>query len=196
MKAELVLMGKRLDMAPRAARRWLVATIYMVLAAVLVELYLLDHWRTSGYYLIFATFLVNRFLLGGYQFGGLVKPFNERAPVRRVTPVPFVLLFGLRVWEPEPRDSELRNDEREQAQRDHAHFQAYQALIVALAPMWLLAAWAAGSSRLLAWLRARLPMTPMQLIYGLVLATIAMAITLPQSILLWTEPDMEEAEGE
>jgi hypothetical protein len=169
-----------------------VATIYVVLAAVLVELYLLDHWRTSGYYLIFATFLVNRFLLGGYQFGGLVKPFNQRAPVRRVTPVPFVLLFGLRVWEPEPRDSEWRNDEREQAQRDHAHFQAYQALIVALAPMWLLAAWAAGSARLLAWL----PMPPVQLMYGLVLATLAMAITLPQAILLWTEPDMVEATGE
>ena len=187
MKAELILMGKRWDMATQSARRWLVATIYLLLAAILVELYLLDHWRTSGYYLIFATFLINRFLLGGYQFGGLIKPFNERTPVRKITPAPFVLLFGLRVWEPEPRDTEWQNDEREQGQRDRAHYLAYQMLIFVLMPLWLAASWASHESRLLAWL----PMPSAVLVYGLVRAMIALAITLPQAILLWTEPDMD-----
>jgi hypothetical protein len=188
MKAELVLMGKRWDMAPQSSRRWLVATIYLLLAAILVELYILDAWRTSGYYLIFATFLINRFFLGGYQFGGLIKPFNQQQPVRRTPPtIRFVLLFGYHTWQPEPVRSEWLNDEREQAQRDRAHYQAYQALIVALVPLWLLASWASHSSPLLRWL----PIPPMELVYGLVLATIALAITLPQAILLWTEPDME-----
>jgi len=40
----------------------------------------------------------------------------------------------------------------------------------------------------LAWLS----FLPALLIYGVVLAAIVVALTLPRAILLWTEPDMEE----
>jgi hypothetical protein len=188
MKAELVLMGKRVDMAPQMHRRALVVLIYSALAVLMAALFTLDRWRTSGYYLVFATFLVNRLFLGGYNFGGLIKPFNGKRPQRNDAPPPFLLL-ALRVYHPQPMDNGYRSDERELQQRDRAHYLAYQALAVVLAVLWLLAGWNTFAPRLL----ARIPVSPSLLIYGVVLASIVAALTLPQAILLWTEPDMEEA---
>jgi hypothetical protein len=187
MKAELVLLGKRVDMAAQTHRRALVILIYATLAVLMATLFALDRWRTSGYYLVFATFLVNRLFLGGYNFGGLIKPFNGKAPRRSEAPPPFLLL-ALRVYRPQPMDNEYRSDERELQQRDRAHYLAYQALAAALAILWLLAGWNTFTPRLL----ARIPVSPSLLIYGVVLASIVAALTLPQAILLWTEPDMEE----
>jgi hypothetical protein len=110
-------MGKRVDMAPQAHRRTLVVFIYAALAALMAALFFADHWRATGYYLVFATFLVNRLFLGGYNFGGLIKPFNGNAPQRTQQPPPFLLL-ALRVYHPAPAESEYRSDEREFQQRD------------------------------------------------------------------------------
>ncbi|HEY1903930.1 MAG TPA: hypothetical protein VGG56_15965 [Terracidiphilus sp.] len=186
MKAELVLMGKRVDMAARTRRRALVVLIYSTLVVLMAALFVADHWRTTGYYLVFATFLVNRLFLGGYNFGGLIKPFNGKPPQRTEAP-PFLLL-AMHVYPQEPVSSEYRSDEREMQMRDRAHYQAYQALAVALAVLWLLSSWNVFRPHLLAWI----PASPALLIYGLVLATIVVTLTLPQAILLWTEPDMEE----
>jgi thiosulfate reductase cytochrome b subunit len=188
MKAELVLMGKRVDMAPQARRRALVILIYATLAMLMIGLFLADRWRTTGYYLVFATMLINRLFLGGYDFGGLIKPFNGKGPRRVEQPPPFLLL-ALRVYNPLPTTNAYRSDERELQQRDRAHYTAYKAVIFLLMPLWLLSQWATFTPRLL----ARIPVSPSLLIYGLVLASIIVALTLPQSILLWTEPDMEEA---
>lgn len=187
MRAELVLMGKRVDMAPRAHRRSLVVLIYAALAMLIAGAFFADHWRTTGYYLVFATFLINRLFLGGYNFGGLIKPFNGRAPRRVEQPPPFLLL-ALRVYHPQPMDTDYRSDERELQQRDRAHYQAYQWLAVVLAVLWALTGWNTFNPKLLAWV----PGSPALLVYGLMLATVIAALTLPQAILLWTEPDMEE----
>lgn len=186
MRAELILMGRRVDMAPQSHRRTLVMLIYAALAAAMAGLWFVDHWRVTGVYMIFATILVNRLLLGGYNFGGLVKPFSGKAPPQRIDPPPFLAL-GLRLYRPEPEENEYRNDERELQQRDRAHYKAYQGLAAGLAAMWLLADWQANAPRLLAWL----PGGPAIYLYGLVLATVVVSQTLPQAILLWTEPDME-----
>lgn len=190
MRAELVLMGKRLDMAARVHRRVLVVSIYAGLAVLMAALWSVDRWHTSGVYMIFATFLVNRLFLGGYNFGGLVKPFNGRAPQRstyRETPF---LMLALRVYQPAPDESEYRNDEREMHERDRAHYRAYQVLTIALTVLWLLADWKMKAPRLLAWM----PVSADVLLYGLVLTAIVVAVTLPQAILLWTEPDMEQTD--
>lgn len=187
MKAELVLMGKRVDMAPRTHRRALVVLIYAALTALMVGLFCADHWRTTGYYLVFATFLVNRLFLGGYNFGGLIKPFSGKPP-RDSQASPHFVLLTLRIYHREPTNSEYRSDERELQQRDRAHYQAYQALAVVLALLWLLSSWDAFRPHLLAWI----PISSSLLIYGMVLAAIVAALTLPQVILLWTEPDMDE----
>jgi len=186
VRAELILMGRRVDMAPQSHRRTLVMLIYAALAAAMAGLWFVDHWRVTGVYMIFATILVNRLLLGGYNFGGLVKPFSGKAPPQRIDPPPFLAL-GLRLYRPEPEENEYRNDERELQQRDRAHYKAYQGLAAGLAAMWLLADWQANAPRLLAWL----PGGPAIYLYGLVLATVVVSQTLPQAILLWTEPDME-----
>ena len=186
MKAELVLLGKRVDMAPRMHRRILVLLIYACFAVLMAIFWELDRWRTSGLYMIFATFLVNRFFLGGYYFGGLIKPFNGKSPRRSDAPPPFTIL-ALRMWKPAPEENEYRNDERETAQRDRAHYLAYQVLTVALALVWLMSDWMMKGTRLFAWIPIRADL----LLYGFVLSACIVAITLPQVILLWTEPDMD-----
>ncbi len=186
MNAELVFLGKRVDMAPRINRRTLVVLIYAAMAALMAGLWMIDKWHVTGVYLVFATIFVNRFFLGGYGFGGLIKPFSGKAPKRSDAPPPFLLL-ALRVYQPPAEQSEYRNDERELRQRDRAHYQAYQALSVSLVLVWLLADWKLNAPRLLAWI----PVSADMLLYGLVLATVIVSVTLPQVILLWTEPDME-----
>ena len=188
MRAELLLMGKRLDMAARVHRRALVVAIYTGLAILMAALWSIDRWHTSGMYMIFATVLVNRLFLGGYNFGGLIKPFNGKAPRRSGAPSPFLML-ALRIYIPAPDESEYRNDERELHQRDRAHYQAYLVLTIALTLLWILADWKMTAPRSLAWM----PVSADVLLYGLVLMAIVAAVTLPQAILLWTEPDMEEA---
>jgi hypothetical protein len=190
MKAELVFLGKSIDMAPRAHRRALVVLIYAGLAALMALAWVVDGWHETGVYLVFATLLVNRLFLGGYVPGGLIKPFNGKAPRRSEAPPPFLML-ALRVYQPAPEESEFRSDEREMRQRDRAHYQAYQVLAPALTVMWLLASWKLHAPRLLAWI----PASADVMLYGLVLAAVVVSVTLPQAILLWTEPDME-AEGE
>jgi small-conductance mechanosensitive channel len=188
MRAELVLMGKRIDMAPRAHRRTLVVLIYCVLAVMLACLWALDRRHTFGIYMLFATLLMNRWFLGGYNFGGLIKPFNGKGP-RRAVNSPQTLMIALRLYRLEPEESEYRNDECELHQRDRAHYQAYQAIIYILAIFWLLSGWWGNFLRFLAWM----PLSANELLYGLALAAMVTAFTLPQAILLWTEPDMEES---
>jgi hypothetical protein len=189
MRAELVLIGKRVDMAPQTHRRTLICIIYAALAALMAGLYCLDGWRTTGYYIVFLTFLINRLFLGGYNFGGLIKPFSGKPPARSEEAPPFLLL-ALRVYQPGPTDREARSDERELQQRDRAHYQAYQALACILAILWLLSGWNTFSTHLLKWI----PVSPSLLVYGVVLTAVVISLTLPQAILLWTEPDMEEME--
>jgi len=126
-----------------------------------------------------------------------VKRFDDRTPVVRKEPPPF-LLIGLRLYDPRPDDREFRNDERELQQRDHAHYLAYQVMAIALIVIWIIAylnrlrpSIVAGIS-LLAWV----PTSGADLIYGAILAAIMVSLTLPQSILLWTEPDMVEFDPE
>jgi hypothetical protein len=100
MRAELVLMGKRVDMAPRINRRALVVLIYAGLAALMGGLWMLDGWHVTGVCLWIATVLANRLFLGGYGFGGLIKPFSGQG--RSEAPPPFLLL-ALRVYQLPPR---------------------------------------------------------------------------------------------
>jgi hypothetical protein len=155
----------------------------------MAALYWLDGWRTTGYYLVFATFAVNRLFLGGYNFGGLIKPFSGKPPHRLDDPPPFLLL-ALRVYHPQQARNEYRSDERELEQRDRAHYKAYKALVSFLAILWLISGWSTFAPRLFAWL----PISPAVVVYGMVLAAVVAALTLPQAILLWTEPNMEVME--
>jgi protein-S-isoprenylcysteine O-methyltransferase Ste14 len=191
MKAEIIFFGKRIDMAAQSRRRWLVVLIYAGLMALMVIGWFLDHWRTTGTYVLFAAFLANYLFLGGNTFGGLIKPFNGKAPRQTAQPSDLQLLklylFPKLI---EPESNAFRNDERELRQRDYAHYLAFQAICVAVSLIWLVSASKISMPRLF----SLLPISTDLLLYGLALVTVLLALTLPQAILLWTEPDME-AEG-
>ena len=188
MRAEVVLLGKRVDMALRTRRRTLVVLIYAGIAAIMIGMWFVDQWRATGTYLFWATILACRLFLGGIYTGGLVKPFNGKGPKQYAAPPP-LLALKLRIYQPVLDDSNrsFRNDERELKQRDRSHYYAYQAIGMAV-----VIAWFAAYMGMLrpAWLSV-LPMTPFQLFYALTMATLMLFLTLPQCILLWTEPDME-----
>jgi len=189
MRAELTFFGHTLDMARQSRRRALVVVLYLALAVLMVALYLLTHWRGSGAYMFWAAMLACRLFLGGYYNSGLVKPFNNK-PSRQSNAAPPLLLLKLRIYQPvlSADENASCNDERELNQRDRAHYLAYQAVGVSvIIPMFL------ASLRILhPALLAFIPMTPDQMYYGLLVITLTLFLTLPQSILLWTEPDMEK----
>ena len=189
MRAELVLLGKRIDMAPQMRRRTLVIAIYTVFAALFAAFWMADQWRGSSSWIIWAAIFACRLFLGGYAPGGLLKPFNNKPPKTSEAPPPYLLL-KLRAYQPASADdSAYRNDERELHQRDHAHYLAWQAMsLTALVPMLV------ESVRhfLPSWLEAP-HMTVEQVYYGCGLVAIFLFLTLPQAILLWAEPDMEPA---
>jgi hypothetical protein len=189
MRAELAFFGTTLDMAPRRRRRALVVAIYAALAALMSVLWFLTGWRGTGAYVFWAAMLVCRLFLGGYYTRGLVKPFNGKAPQDPVMPSP-LLLLKLRIYPTVMAENEnaFRNDERELAQRDRAHYFAYQAIGVAAILPWFLASLRVIRPALTSWI----PMAPDQLYFGLLTIVLLLFLTLPQSILIWTEPDMEE----
>jgi hypothetical protein len=189
MRAELVLLGRRVDMARRTRRRALVVGIYSMLAALFVGMWFADHWRTTGTFIFWAAMLACWQVLGGYYSHGLVKPFTGKGP-RQLGQAPLLLLLKLRMYPAIAGDdvSGYRNDERELHQRDRAHYQAYQALGLAMVAVWLAAFVGMGKPQ---WMGA-IAMTPYQLFYGMMMVMFVLFLTLPQCILLWTEPDMEK----
>jgi hypothetical protein len=86
-----------------------------------------------------------------------------------------------------------RGDEREVHRRDHAHWRAYYIVGYGVLAA-LFAGYFAGPNPI----TPLLPLVPrtflVKLPQILLMATIWIYITLPQAILLWTEPDMEEAQ--
>lgn len=193
MNAELLLFGRRIDMAQRRRRRALVVVIYAALAALMAVLWYFTHWRGTGVYLFWAAMLACRFFLGGYSIGhspgGLVKPFLPPRPEKWNMPSG-VLELKLRVYRPLPQDENpaWRNDERELSQRDRAHYRAYQVIGTAIALIWLLSSLRLVIPRLFGWSAAAADQT----YCGLLLVVLVLFFTLPQAILLWTEPDMPE----
>ena len=189
MNADLYFLGRRISMASQTRRRALVAALYAALAALMGVLSVTSGWRGTGGLVIWAAIFACRFFLGGYYARGLVKPFNGKAP-REPQMAPSLLALKLRVYQPVPADdgSAYRNDERELHQRDHAHYLAFQAVGVAVCVPMFIASMRLIRPSLMSWI----PMPPDAMYYGLTLVAIILFLTLPQAILLWTEPDMEE----
>ena len=187
MRAELVLMGRRVDMARQGRRRALVVGIYAALAVLITAVWAFTRWHGGGVYVLWAVLIACRFFLGGYYRGGLVKPFQYRRPMREDA-APSPLALKLRMYRPvlDSDEAGLRNDERELRQRDRAHYLAYQAMGMTV----VLVALMASMRIVLPPLRARMGMPADELYYGLAVITLTLFLTLPQAILLWTEPDM------
>jgi len=182
------LLGKRIDMSAQRRRRWLVVVVYAGLAALMTGSWFLDHWRVSLLYLYCAAGIANSLFLGGTAFGGLIRPFKNkpRSPYTFNSPLLRILRWGFYAVS-DPEESDFHNDERELSQRDHAHYQAYRALIAGLALLWLASIEVLSTPAPFIWNS----ISAQRLLYGFVVALLVVSLTLPQAILLWTEPDME-----
>ena len=188
MNAEVVFLGRRISTARRQRRRLLVIAIYFAFVLLMAVLWTTTQWRGTGYYVIYLAILACRLFLGGSIAGGLVKPFNGKAPKQHEMPPP-LLALKLRVYQPvRAPDAAYRNDERELHQRDHAHYLAFQAVGVAVCVPMFIASMRLIRPSLMSWI----PVQPDAMYYGLTLVALILFLTLPQVILLWTEPDMEE----
>jgi hypothetical protein len=188
MRAELILFGRHVNMGAQKRRRTLVIALYVLLAVLFVVLWALTHWRGTGVWMMGAVLLACRFFLGGYYTKGLVKPFNGKPPREQAIPSSVLELKLLR-YKPvlDADEQDFKNDERELAQRNHAHYLAYQAIGVAVLVPFAYATLRSVRSNLLAWV----PLPADEVYYALLLLILLLFLTLPQTILLWVEPDME-----
>jgi hypothetical protein len=195
MKTEFVLFGRAIPMASRRRRRGLVALVYAGLAASMAGFWFLDRWSGLSIILLFCLAkMANSIFFGGIGFGGLVRPFVNRPTLRMPAPAVRLLRWGLRPAS-KLNQSELRNDEREVHQRDHAHYRAYRVLIAGISLLWILAIGILLGPR--PYPESFGPIPAHLFLFGLVMVLLVVSLTLPQAILLWTEPDMEaEASAE
>jgi hypothetical protein len=186
MNAELIFFGKRVDMAERQRRRVLVVAIYAAMAVFLAIAFSSHHWEGMSPYVIWTVILICRLFLGGYYPGGLIKPFNEKASKRKETSS--LQLLRLRVFPSTlTADGEYENDERELNQRGQAHYLAYRVLGLSLLVPWAVSSFF-GESRF----SGTYAVIANHVCSAMLLTLLLLFLTLPQAILLWTEPDMDQ----
>jgi hypothetical protein len=163
----------------RSRRRQLVIVWYAASLAVGIFTLWGPHWlRHNGFNLLLPLLIIAAGTLGGVRPGGLVRPFSP-AMARTAYNTPLTQLF----LEARPRRSgeEGELDERDVAIRNQAHFVAMNylraAALVFLAVILLFAG------------------DPAQLLDTALLGSyllFLLVMTLPQAIILWTEPDPED----
>jgi hypothetical protein len=151
------------SMNSRRNRRWLLVMLYLFIG-LLIVLALQKHISGLSIWLVVFV-IINPLIFGDFMFWG--KKYG-----------------GL--LKPFHQEAERPNDERELAARDSAHFRAYTALVLLLftfliAPDWVPTRYRdhLSATELLFYTRTSL--------WGL----FAIATTLPQAILLWSEPDVD-----
>jgi len=107
----------------------------------------------------------------------------------------FLLVGMLIIFTGIAGDMRSRGDEREMHRRDHAHYLAYRALTYVVLGAFLAGAFR-GPNTLRTLNAAAVRVGMVQWPQVLLMAVFLLYISLPQAILLWTEPDMDmSAEG-
>jgi hypothetical protein len=175
-----------ISLARRRARRWLVviywATVIVLISLATVYVYFHPNWLEKAWYAAFLGIAIGFLLtfLGGTRTGRPVKDFSGRATDR-----PALLDNTIRtLMDPANRDWKQEDgplDEREIRLRNAAHYEAYRVVncivITALALFFIYG--------------TILPRYRM--LEGPIFVLLILVIyNLPQTLILWTEPDMEE----
>jgi hypothetical protein len=154
MNTQLELLGKCINMAGRAHRRWLVVATYFAFTAFIVAVF----WFSGTFFYLWCLIAV--------------------------------VAVSMMVSHLVGRRSEA-TDERQSYRWDHATARAYpwigHCLLIALVTTQL-------HSKVSEAAHPALFSTFQQLPYSLLMAAGVLYITLPQAILLWTEPDILEGE--
>jgi hypothetical protein len=161
-----------IPIAPRRNRRWLVAAYWLVIVSFTCGAFALlkaHPQRSTGINILFTyAFMFAAIGLGRMVWDTSFTPQNASAGIRTL----FDSALEGRRTKAAPRD------EREQRQWDKAHTTAYALLSLVVILAFPLQLW------------KYLP-DPGQLREPLILLVTLVIINLPQSVLLWTEPDME-----
>jgi hypothetical protein len=190
MKTQFKIFGKRLNMAPQANRRTLVWVVYGLLAMFMTASWMSNPRGTDAAFISIVSGLLlwptfgGRFQSKYYLFGsGLVEPFDGNEVLDRKRRSKWARFFIPEVGD----EREVRNDERALRRRDHAHYVAFQSLGSLIALAFILKYFDSNSM---------LPtvLTPEwvnRIIFGILQISWIEIMSLPQAILLWTEPDME-----
>ncbi|MGB6728246.1 MAG: hypothetical protein WBE74_20310 [Terracidiphilus sp.] len=176
-------------MARRSRRRWLVVTVYVVIAASIAGAGFVNlRWPrfispTVFLIPIFVTIFFNSFVFGGLErWGrGLVKPFYGNKTLSS---------YGMEGHAaPGYFRSKYLNDELDLRRRNEAHWRAYRWIYPIIGLAWWIALMKRGAPQMPDWVSS----FPFDILLCCFLtALICLYATLPQAILLWTEPDMEE----
>lgn len=184
-----------IPMYRQQARRRLVVAIYVFLGACCAANIVTMPLFPAGFsYVFWAIILVSSLIFGGggqFEFGryrGLLKPFTNKPP-RSESVQAELIRIRLQPQSVAPQDEDWRNDERELARRDNAHYRAYAVPLLPVILIVLLDAWSLPPERqkLLFWLT---DVQLHQLNFGLAEIAIVLGMTLPSAIILWREPDI------
>jgi len=181
------------SMNTRSSRRKLVLICYTLLGLASAGSWLGSHsltWVTMT--AVYGAIAINGLAFGGLGFfgrRGLVKPFANTPP-REPGVQEELIRIRLERVERYLRmdDTSWRNDERELRRRDAVHYRAYQPLCAAMAIIVMLAQCSLHHP---SWVS---PSVASVAIYVIALPVTVLAVTLPQAIILWTEPDLVEPE--
>jgi hypothetical protein len=165
MKTEYAVGKIHIHFESRTRRRWFVALIYAVL-------------------LVYA-------VLGAFEI--TQRSLNGRVTATTAWTVAgcgilFIALWIVFTWL--AGDQRARGDEREMHRREHAHFRAYYVLGYGILAA-LIASFFADPNPITPLMPLAMRTFLIKLPQMLLMDTIFIYITLPQAILLWTEPDME-----
>jgi len=168
----------------RRTRRWLVAGYWLLITASFVPLELgeskaLTHTLRGAPLLPLQILVFLPALLGGVRTGGLVKPFRGTRWVPLLEDNTPLTIFA----KPHTHPAEADLDERETLQRDRVHFLAYTV------SRWMVL----GLMVLYCIVNTWNPLLGQRLGVACFCLVALTLWSLPQSMILWTEPDMEEA---
>jgi len=162
------------SMVHRNSRRVLVATTYATLLVLMAAVIVHPFRRGLHIYAVWMCFILAYNVVSRAIFGGLVK--DTVLPELRGGEITSLGLATRR------RRGEDEPDERDVAVRNAAYFEAYRALAVYSVAIWV-------ALPLVFLLTASTAVLALQLI---IMPLLGMALTLPQAVVLWTEPDVPE----
>lgn len=168
-----------LSIASRGTRRWMLVAFWCVIAASLCTLGASDGHGSLATQTAFNMLIFLPLLLGGVCAGGLVKPFRGIRFVPLQARGVQTLLHASALSEVQ---ESARLDERESRLRDRVHFIAYTV------SRWL-ALVLTGVCALL----GTYSTVPLSRVGPLLFYLLTLTLwSLPQTLILWSEPDMEE----
>ncbi len=196
MRTSITFFGTQLGMARRTNRRILVVVFYAVFFLGLALSWLSSRGSHGGFFWATLFTVLLGPILGGYfvqstsLIGGasLVEPFNGRKPLYYPKKSGMSYFRSLFYSEVDP-DPGLRIDERSVRNRNRAAYRAFN-ILGALVIIAMLVGWIGGDPESFYGLGMTVEQSH-RVVRLLLQIGYLFALTLPQAIMLWNEPDIE-----